>query len=513
VKRPVFLSFLGLLILVAGTSGYAEIPPVDIRISGFIDMVSLLFQNIAPGTPGQAIYSRTTPPLWPPSFPSPFSGGWNHTAAWMESRARLKFDASMGKALSGTIFLEMDSFRWGDEPVNALTLSQSGTMGFWGADRPAVEVKNVYFDVALPYVGIPVPMMLRFGVQPLYLRPYIFAYTDGAGIGGAIKLDPVTISPMWLKPLEGKDASADDVDVYALNVFANAGELTFGGFGAYYNMNTYPLNQATAVYGDGPPFRADMLWLGLYAEGKVGPVELNFDVVYDHGEVKKAFSTQVPDVTYQGWASRLTINHRWDKFNLGTTFMYASGADQKKTSQSGLPGSRTPYHSNTNPSITSDVDSYVIPPGSEQWAGGESLIVYGSWIARSEIGFFVFPNTAASSLTRGSWGGTWFAKLFAGYKLTSWYKVSIEAFYIGDTTKNGNTLGNATRANGLPRDDKTIGIELDWIHNFLVYQNLKFDVGLGYLFTGSALEQAGRFGENASFKNPWIIATHLTYEF
>lgn len=506
MKRLAFLSFLGLLILVPSASGYAEVPPVDIKISGFIDMVSLLFQNIAPGTPGQAIYSRTTPPLWPSSYPSSLSGAWNHTAAWMESRARLKLDASMGKAVSGTIFLEMDSFRWGDGLANPL--APNNNMGYWTADRAVVKVKNAYFDVALPYVGIPLPMMLRFGVQPLYLRPYIFTYTDGAGIAGAIKLDPVTISPLWFKPLEGKDASADDVDVYGLNVFVNAGGMTFGGFGAYYNMNTYPLNQNTPIYGDGPPFRSDMVWLGLYAEGKAGPVDLNFDIVYDHGEVKKAFSTQVPDVQYRGWASRLTVNHPWDRFNVGATFMYASGADQKKTSQSGLPGSITPYGS-----ITSNVGSYVIPPGSEQYAGGESLIVYGSWIARSEIGFFVFPNTASYNLTRGSWGGTWFAKLFAGYKLTSWYKASIEAFYIGDTTKNGNTLGNPTEATGQPRDDKTIGWEFDWINNFLIYQNLKFDVGLGYLFAGSALEQAGRFGENTSFKNPWIIATHLTYEF
>jgi hypothetical protein len=509
MKRLALLSFLGLLALICSTPGYTEVPPVDIKISGFIDMVSLLLRNVAPGTPGQAIYSRTTPPLWPSSYPSTFSGAWNRTAAWMESRARLKFDAVMGKALSGTIFLEMDSFRWGDDPfIPFPNLFESNKMGYWGADRASVEVKNVYFDVALPYLGIPVPMMLRFGVQPLYLRPYIFTYTDGAGITGALRLDPVTISPMWFKPLEGKDASADDVDVYGLNVFANAGGLTFGGFGTYYNMNTYPLNQASYIYGNGPPYRADMLWLGLYTEGKAGPVDLNFDVVYDHGEVKKAFSDQVSDVKYRGWASRLTVSYPWEKFNIGATFMYASGADQKKTSQSGLPGSTTPYGS-----VSSNVESYVTPPGSEQWAGGESLIIYGSWISRSEIGFFVYPSTASTSLTRGGWGGTWFTKLFASYKLTSWYKASIEALYIGDTTKNGNTLGNAVNANGQPRDDKTIGWEFDLINNFLIYQNLKFDVGLGYLFAGSALVQRGFFGENASFKNPWILATHLTYEF
>ena len=35
-------------------------------------------------------------------------------AAYVESRGRLKFDAIMGKELSGTIFFEMDSRTWGD---------------------------------------------------------------------------------------------------------------------------------------------------------------------------------------------------------------------------------------------------------------------------------------------------------------------------------------------------------------------------------------------------------------
>jgi hypothetical protein len=187
--------------------------------------------------------------------------------------------------------------------------------------------------------------------------------------------------------------------------------------------------------------------------------------------------------------------------------MYASGADQKKTSNSGLPGTSTPYGG-----PTTKVNAYVIPPGSEQWAGGESLVVYGSWIARSDIGFYAFPTTTTSQMTRGSWGGTWFAKLFAGYKPTPWYKVTFEAFYIGDTTKNGNTLGNALKA-GRPRDDATIGWELDLIHRFNIYKNLTYDVGFGYLFAGDALEQQGAFGENASFKNPWILATRLSYEF
>jgi hypothetical protein len=508
MKRFISLVLFGSLLLLQGR-GFAEVPDLEIKISGMMDAVSFLYRNIAPGAPplapgdpGQGIYSFTTPPLRPDSFPDPLSSAWDKTNAYMESRARLKFDAMMGKAVSGTIFLEIDSFRWGDPD------GTRNSAGYWGADRVAVEVKNFYMDLGLPYFGIPIPMMLRVGVQPLYLRPYIFTYTDGAGISGAIKIDPVIINPFWFKAIEGKDAASDDVDIYGLNISADVGSLKIGGYGVYYNMNTYPLDSVTMVYGESPPYRADAWWFGVYTEGRLGPIELDFDAVYDYGEVESRSGTSAPSVKYRGWASRLTINYPWDKFNIGAKIMYASGADQKKTSPSGLPGTTTPYGG-----VSTNVGSYVTPPGSEQWAGGESLIVYGSWVARSDIGFYVWPFTAYTNLTRGGWGGTWFAKLFAGFKATPWYKISLEVLYVGDTTKNGNTLGNAQKANGQPRDDKTIGWEFDLINAFEIYKNLKYEVGLGYLLPGDALDQLGAYGENASFKDPWILASRLVYEF
>jgi hypothetical protein len=63
--------------------------------------------------------------------------------------------------------------------------------------------------------------------------------------------------------------------------------------------------------------------------------------------------------------------------------------------------------------------------------------------------------------SKGALGGTWFAKLAGSYKVTPWYKVTLQGLYIGDTTKNGNTFGNALTSAGTRRDDNTIGIERD----------------------------------------------------
>ena len=92
-----------------------------------------------------------------------------------------------------------------------------------------------------------------------------------------------------------------------------------------------------------------MYWLGAYLDGKAGPVNVNFDFVYDYGSVDErdtrdkgagfltAFNN-IPNVKYEGWMTRGKIDFPWEKFNFGSVFMYATGADTRRTSPSGLPG-------------------------------------------------------------------------------------------------------------------------------------------------------------------------------
>ena len=61
-------------------------------------------------------------------------------------------------------------------------MATRNTMGYWNADRAAVEIKHAYFDVAIPYFGVHVPMTMRFGIQPFAIRDVMFFYADGAGI-------------------------------------------------------------------------------------------------------------------------------------------------------------------------------------------------------------------------------------------------------------------------------------------------------------------------------------------
>jgi len=538
MKKLIVLTLFGLLIVSFSTTGYAQ--KLEFKASGFIDAQTYWGENVPVRNTSATIFQVTHKDFAFTKVPLPPNlkdKALDKSFAYMDSRARLKFDAIMGKDLSGTIYFEIDAARWGDSPGGNLTrASERNTVGVWSTDRAAVEVKNVYIDVGLPYFGIPVPVTVRIGAQPIGVRPQMFLYTDGAGIMGGIRIDPVTIIPMWGKILEGSDWASDDADMYGLHVNAKIGSFVIGGYGLYYNMNTYPLFYPTGVNftsltGSTSTFtgsssygpiingtqQADIWWFGAYADGKAGPVNINFDFVYDYGDVKQkqvTYGVYTPKVKYQGWATRGKIDFPWEKFNFGVVGMYASGADANKTSTKGLSGDPVANPA-AAPALSSKVGSYVVPPGSEHDTNNnESVVFHGTDIGASG-GIGVAKNANYYQMCRGGFGGTWFAKLYASVKLTPWYKATLQGLYIGDTTKNGNTLGTAVKPGTTTlRDDNDIGFELDLINELEIYKNLKLTFGGGYLWAGDALDiKRGTLNANYSPKNPWAVRTRLMYTF
>jgi len=525
MKKIVVLSLIALLVLAFGTMAFAqakkEEPKLEFKASGFIDAQTHWSVNVGPGNPGAGLFGTTA------TIPAAYRFGGNaydKDIAYWESRARLRFDALMGKEASGTIIFEMDATYWGDRAGgNAGQISERNTYGYWGGDRAAVEVKNVFFDFAIPNIGIPFPMTARVGLQTFALRPAIMLLTDGTGIIFTTKIDPANIQLIYAKAIEGDVKASDDTDIYGIHANAKIGTVTVGGYGLYYNMNSYPLNvAATAAIADSlggtitlsrlaaGTQRAEMWWLGAYADGKVGPVNLNFDFIYDRGKVESRFTPAARDLKYRGWMTRAKVDFPWEKFNFGVVGMYATGADAKKADSSGVVGATAAYGA---PYTSTKVGSFVLPPASESGAAfGESVVLYSNWTDRGTSGYGLSINYNA--IHRGGTGGTWFGKLYASFKATPWYKVTLQGLYIGDTTKNGNTFSNAVKATGVLRDDKDIGWEVDLINEIQIWKSVKLNIAAGYLWAGDALDQRiPGFNANDSPKNPWHISTSLQYSF
>jgi len=510
MKKIISVSLTSLLILAFGAIAYAQdapklagyAPGLEFKASGWIDAQTLWYRNVTGGNAGSGIYN-----VWGlgTSFTAgERSGDLDKKLAYWESRVRLKFDWIYGKATSGTVQFEADAGVWGNRPGgNATVVSERNTYGYVSADRAALEIKHVYFDFAAPYFGIPVPMNFRVGLQGLAVRPPVLLTTDAMAIVGTFKVDPVTIIPIFAKYVEGQNRASDDVDLWGIHANAKIDKLTVGGYGLYYNMNSYPLFNPAPTYGTQT---ADFWWLGLYADGRVGPVNINFDFIYDQGKVKSRLS-DVRDVKYRGFATRLAVDYPWEKFNFGIIGAYGSGADTRKTAANGLAGSET-----LDGDESYKVGSFVVPPATEAAAAfGESLVLFSTWLNRGDSG--IGNNLNYNTVCKGGLGGLWYAKVYGSAKLAPWYKVTLAGLYIGDTTKNGNTFGNARDANDALRDDKGIGWEADLINEIEIYKSLKFAIGAGYLWAGKALDLYNGVDTNYSPKNPWQITSNLTYFF
>ncbi|MCJ7782607.1 MAG: hypothetical protein MUP41_01650 [Desulfobacterales bacterium] len=528
MKKFIVLCSAGLLILAFSAAGYAQAPKLDFRASGSIDAQTHWSMNVPPlnggavpiyGPPSTGEYS-TFRPIPGGQYPT---RALNHTAGYWDSRMSLRFEAAMGKELSAVLQFEIDSTNWGNSQGQIRPGSEAHSVGKWSTDQTAIEVKYMYMDVGLPYIGIPVPINVRLGAQPMAIRPAIFAATDGMGVSAAIKIDPVTINPFYFKPGEGFYWVADDVDIWGLQVNAKLGTLTVGGYGAYYDMQQYPLGQQPfspapgAVNYVAGTSVASLFWLGVYTDGKVGPVDLNFDAAYDFGHVTPRSGNNYSKVAYSGWVSRLKVDYPFEKFNFGTVAMYASGSDANKTSSNGLPGSTA-----ANGGESTRVGGYMVPVGSESGAANnESAVFYGMEPGASG-GQGWAANHSYSQASKGAFGGTYFAKLYGSYKITPWYKITLQGLYIGDTASNGNTYGNARRyvgatgaAAGYLRDDSFIGVELDLLNEIQIYKNLVFKVFGGYLWAGNAMDMysGSTVTGNFAMKNPWAIRTRLLYTF
>ena len=618
MKKFIVLSLAGLLILAFGATGYAqqlyqlpatvvsapgcntpqflpdtlstEKPPaLEFKAAGAIDIISEYNKNVPQAAQawtqqGDRLFGPNTvfAPKGGMITTGPLAGvqngaAFNKKQSYMETRGRLRFDAVMGKQVSGTIFFEIDATRWGERTGLGAQRNQAG---LWNADTASVEVKNLFITAALPPI-LPVPVTFQGGIMPLVTRP-VLQYTDGTGIQIALKPDPVQIQFQWMKALENEDWAADDADVYNIQVKVNLGKVTVGGFMSYYNMNTYPfqsvgsfgytsmgntwpqpyngvgganpygalvltsgINQAymsTAIVNQ----TADFSWWGIFADGKIGPVNICFDAVYDHGKVKAhgeqeefinainskltgAGVTAAQTVKYDGWITRIALDYPWERFNFGFAGMYASGSDLNKTSSTGYPGSTVA--GGLDYGYARRVGGYVFPPLAEVNYDDESIVFYGTGangINRANTGY---NWSTSNGVGRAAYGGTWFAKLYGQFKPTPWYRVTLFGMYIGDTTKHGNTIGDAVEwtpnsQNAILRDDKTIGWEFDIFNDIQIYKNLQFRFGGGILLAGKAFDYydtrnqsggvtpaPGFTGSNTSPANPWAITLKLIYVF
>jgi hypothetical protein len=526
MKKFIVIILFGLLIMGLSAPVYAQ---VDFKAWGSLNFGFIWDRNFA--TQAGNITSYWGVPFYPPGLgnaarwpgdtvTTETSGAWDKSATFMSSYANIFFEWNAGKEVKGVFNIETCNYHSGtntigtDNAIYNLIQGAEFDTGLWDTRVGETRLRNAYLEFAVPYIGIPVPMTVRGGVIPMATRPaFMWATTNGAGVQFDVKADPAAFTFTYGKMVENKIAVADDSNFYSLEGRTKAGDIGIGGYIIYTPMKTYPIAYNEDAYGVSQNYNANFWWLGAYADGKMGPVNFNLDFAIDTGKVEARDSgafAGADDVKYNGWATQLKVTYPYEKWTFGILGLYTSGADLKKTSRTGLPGSTV-----ANGTAASDkVAGWVFPAGDVQWVvWGESMFLGGTWSSLICIPQGMAGANWNTYVSRGATGGTWVAKLWATYPVTPIYKVTLWGLYIGDTTKNGNTMGDAVKSDGTLRDDKDIGWELALINDVQIYKNLNWKVGVGMLFAGDGLDQQATLTTNDSPKNPYMISTVLTYMF
>lgn len=457
MKRGLFAALaivMGLVIVVPAFSA-------DVSVTGYMGIGYRLYKN-----------------LWPEINKAPDQNVDN----WMQ-RTDLRFGIKATDNLSGMVRFFIDSFPypWGtkEEGRNAL--------GRWGAEQVAVEVKEAYMDFKLP--GLKTPTFVRAGVQYFDIRPFVFLTVPGAGISVRSTCDlgqgKYTIGAGWGKMRERDEGEIGADLFYALFDYKGKGY----GVGAYVAATTGSKKALfTADFEKG-----NIWWIGLYSDGKVGPVNYHADVIFDTGSEKMY---NAPKYKYSGWLARAVFTYPYEKATFGLGGLYVSGDDADKPTK---------------------IKGFVLPKGAETLGpASDSLIVVSGWGAgpgpMCDIGLttnpFNFTPKGSGYLAQEGWGGIWGVRLFADYKALEWLKVAAQVAYWGDTYKHGDTFERTLGADD--KDEKTIGVEVDLGAQVSIYKNLNLYTAFGYLFKGKAIDMK-ESGEKID--NPYAFVVNLIYTF
>lgn len=379
------------LAIVLGLALAAPAMAIDWSATGFMSTGFYITRNVEASaySPPPTFDKYVGSPGGDPTAVGAITEDWDD---FVKMRSRLKVTARANENLYGVMYFEMDAMSY---PWGSTGSGEGDNIGNWGADEEAVEIKNVYVDFRIP--GIETPVWARVGVQPFAIRPLVFLYADGAGITGRAKFDvddgKLSLGAGWGKIREYDKMGSYDADLYYGILDYKKKGFGFGLYGVFQFMDRR-----------GGQDDFELWWVGAYSDGKVGPVNYNFDFVYDGG------SDDQRDVDYSGWLVRAVVTYPYEEFKFGLGGIYVSGNDV---------------------SDSDDYTEFKAPFWSEA-AGinNDSAIVIGGWCTSfAAVGDAGFHNPGVTYVR--DWMGIWGVRLFAEYKALDWLTLMGQVSYWG----------------------------------------------------------------------------------
>ena len=410
-----------------------------------------------------------------------------------QQRVRLQLDAVASEALSGTVYFEMGTQKWGQATNNGT--AQGAALG---ADGQIVKVKNAYLDWAIPQTDAKVRMGIQAMLLPNVAGGSAIMDTDVAAVVTSYKFnDNVSLSAFWARPFNdnfnGTDnryrsnpqGYLDNMDLFGLMapltfdgvnltpwvMYGAAGKNTFTSGGNAYTLGSadgnpaqtllpYPAAMNTAALGGTSKAYGNMFWAGLpLAVTMFDPFNIELDINYGYAEGMGRYNVQKGQngptmrgsTERQGWLAKALVEYKMDWATPGLFGWYASGDDSSVKNGSERMPSVVP-----NGTMTS-----YIGDGNMGWMRQDYGTDYaGTWGIGAQLKDMSFLQDLKHTFRLAYWGGT---------NSTSMVKYMPNAY----SWNNQAYVPYMTTKDGL--------VEFNLVNSYKIYENLEMNLELDYL--------------------------------
>ncbi|MDR2162145.1 MAG: outer membrane homotrimeric porin [Desulfovibrio sp.] len=462
-----------------------------------------------------------------------FSGEWNFAFGWADNedfhdgdgeddflaRQRLRTQAEfiVSENLSGVLQLEIGNLEWGRDAEDGGKVGE-GAGGSIDTDGVNVETRLAYVDWVIPSTDVSV----RMGLQDLILpdatgwgNPVL--NSDLAAVAVSIPFtEQIGLTAIWARPFDASGSDnddnhnlADEMDIFALILPIDCKDLSFNltpwaaysrvgassGFLEYVlgnsNNDAFAAGGIDSVRGGDS---ADIWWGGLAFElSAFDPLTFGLDFMYGHTgkleyEALDEDETSLGDMDFRtsGWLLAATLDYALDWGSVGIFGWYASG-DDADDAEDGEYG-RLP---------ALGFDNGFAPTG----FGGPGSFSIGS-------------DTAVSATFLGTWG--------VGLKLGEWSFVedlshTLRLSYYRGTNEHDVVEGGyglAFSGESVYLTDKDSAFEINFDHNYKIYENLELIVELGYIHLSLDDDVWDNIDDDyAETSNAWKAQALLQYNF
>ncbi|MBQ3060765.1 MAG: outer membrane homotrimeric porin [Desulfovibrio sp.] len=446
-------------------------------------------------------------------------------------RVRLQLDAVASEALSGTVYFEIGTQRWGNADDGAAL----------GADGTVVKVKRAYIDWAVPQTDL----KFRMGIQGLALPNVaggsaVMDTDAGAVVASYQATENVGVTAFWARPLNdnfggypkhGTDtyraSYLDNMDLFGLMLpvkfdgieatpwlmYGIRGKNAFEGYEFDPDRNHWGTSDGNLTESLAPFSGIDgrlgwvrtatdktygsMFWAGLpVALTLWDPLNIEFDFNYGYVEKMGRFEVETrpgrrASTKREGWLAKALVEYKMDWGVPGIFGWYASGDDGNVKNGSERMPSIVPMGNMTS----------FMGDGNFGWMMQDLGVDYsGSWGIGAQVRDMSFMEDLSHTLRVAYWGGT---------NAPSMIKYMDNAY-------SWNTSTGAFASPYLTTKDSLL--EINFINNYKMYENFDINFEVSYLanfIDNDAWRKRSSNGNGGTFskQDAWKAEVIFAYSF